>query len=249
MAGGRPSVTAWGKVELGPPLSGGARSRVFRARRGNTDLVVRVSGRPAAALDWELDLLDLLAGHGVAVPQVILTDDGRRHDHGVQVQKFIAGTGPRDAADWKRIVATLETVHAITGNCPQRPGFASARALLTRKVGGDVDLRAIPSGDVDLIRQAWVPVLDTSECGIHADLGTGNVLITDDHVALIDWDEARVDVPAFDYAHIPSDIDLPEYGADRSELLRAGIAWEAATCWSIEPEYAKRRLDQLRASG
>lgn len=247
MTGNRPRVTAWGQVELEAPLSGGARTPVFRACRGNTELVVRVSGRPVAALDWELDLLETLSGHGVAVPQVLLTDDGRRHDDGVLVQKFIPGTGPRNAADWKRIVATLESIHTITSGWPQRPGFTSARSLLARDIGGDVDLSTMQASDVDLIRRAWHPVLLGTECGIHGDLGTANVLITDEHVALVDWDEARVDVPAFDYAHIPSDIDLPGYSADRDELLKAGIAWEAASCWAIEPEYAKRRLDQLRS--
>ena len=90
-----------------------------------------------------------------------------------------------------------------------------------------------------------MPVLGGVECAVHGDLGAGNVLVTDDHVALIDWDESRVDVPAFDYAHLPPDVHVP-IGGGRSATVTAGVAWEAATCWAAEPEYARRRLDELR---
>jgi aminoglycoside phosphotransferase (APT) family kinase protein len=73
----------------------------------------------------------------------------------------------------------------------------------------------------------------------------GNVLIEDDRVALIDWDESRVDVPAFDFAHLPDDVPVPVQG-DRQALVTAGVAWEAATCWIAEPGHAARRLAELR---
>jgi aminoglycoside phosphotransferase (APT) family kinase protein len=136
-------------------------------------------------------------------------------------------------------------VHAITIGWPQRPGFASARQLLTQDRGGDVDLAATPQPVANLIREAWLPVLDGSECTVHGDLGAGNILVDDDRVALIDWDEARVDVPAFDYAHLPPDVPVPVAGR-RSDIVTAGVAWETATCWVAEPDYARRRLAELR---
>lgn len=62
------------------------------------------------------------------------------------------------------------------------------------------------------------------ECAVHGDLGVGNVLLTDEHVALIDWDEARLDVPAFDFAHLPTDVEILKGCGHRETLLRAEIA-------------------------
>lgn len=240
-----PSVAAWPGVELGERLTGGARNPVYRARRDGKPLVVRVSGRPTPSLDWELDLLDFLRDQHLVVPQTLPTGDGRRHDNGVLVQGFIAGGPPSSRHDWSRIVSALAVVHEFTVGWPQRPGFASARALLTRGRGGDVDLDAMPQAAAELIRDSWLPVLQGPECVIHGDLGAGNVLLTEDYVALIDWDEARVDVPAFDFAHLPVDVDVP-FDGDRGALVTAGVAWETATCWVVEPEYAARRLVELQ---
>lgn len=244
-----PSVAAWPGVELAGRLTGGARNLVYRARRDNEDLVVRVSGRAAATLDWELDLLEFLGIHGIVVPQTLVTGDGRRHDGGVLVQRFIPGTAPADTRDWARVISALTVVHELTRGWPQRPGFASARQLMTSDTGGDVDLAAMPTGAADLVRASWMPVLDAPECVVHGDLGAGNILVSQDHraaVALIDWDEARVDVPAFDFAHVPGNIDVP-VACNREDLVTAGVGWETATCWVAEPEYASRSLAELVA--
>ena len=52
-------LAAWSRVELVQTLAGGARNQVYLARRDRQQLVVRQSTRPAASLDWELDLLEL----------------------------------------------------------------------------------------------------------------------------------------------------------------------------------------------
>jgi hypothetical protein len=44
-------------------------------------------------------------------------------------------------------------------------------------------------------------------------------------------------VPWFDFAHLPPDVDVPS-PVPRAQLLLAGVAWETATCWVAEPEYA-----------
>lgn len=60
----------------------------------------------------------------------------------------------------------------------------------------------------------------------------------------IDWDEARVDHPWLDLAALgaePSgltDIDAPI-------AYRSSVAWETATCWRTEPNYADKRLREL----
>lgn len=241
----RPDVAAWPGLELVEPLTGGVRNPVWRARRGAEQLVVRSSARPVDSLEWELDLLAHLDRHGIGVPCTVAAADGRRHVDGVMVQQFAAGRPPATAAEWRQVVAVVTSVHELTTGWPQRPGFASATELQTRDRGGDVRLDLMPADAVAAVRAAWRPVLTGDECAIHADVGGGNVLIDGDRVTLLDWDEARVDVPWFDLAHLPDDVDFRP-PVDRSSLVTAGVAWEAATCWAPEPEYAARRLDELR---
>lgn len=238
-------VSAWSGLELGARLGGGARNPAYRARRDSEAFVVRVSGRSNEALAWEFNLLDRLDAAGVVVPRTVATDDGRHHDHGVLVQRFIDGVPPRDRHDWARVVATLHVVHETTMGWPQRPGFLAAGDLLHQTSGGDVRLDRMPDDAAQLVRASWRPVLADRKCAIHGDVGAGNILITDRYVALIDWDEARVDVAAFDFVHVPSDVSVP-MSCDRRSLVTAGVAWEAATCWLAEPEYAVRRLAELR---
>ncbi|WP_170047650.1 phosphotransferase enzyme family protein [Couchioplanes caeruleus] len=236
------SVAAWSGIELVERLTGGARNEVVLARRGGRRVVVRQSGRSLPALEWELDLLDHLASHGIGVPRPIVTDDGRRHVDGVHVHEFIDGRQPRDRRDWRRVIDVLTTVHELTTGWPQRPGFASSRQLLSADRGGDVRLDAMPPEAVRAVRTAWQPVLTGPECVVHGDVNAGNVLVDGAHVSLLDWDEARTDVPWFDFASIPEDVAVP---MDRQTLVTAGVAWEAATCWIPEPEYAARRLAEL----
>jgi Ser/Thr protein kinase RdoA (MazF antagonist) len=240
------AVAAWSGLELLHALPGGARNQVLLARHGDRRLVVRRSSRTSASLDWELNLLEHLAEHGVGVPRVVPASDGRRHLQGLLVQEFVDGYPPRTDDDWQRVVQTLTLVHQLTVGWPQRPGFASARELLVIDRGGDVDLDAMPTDAVQAVRQAWQPILTGPECAIHGDVGAGNILVTDAQVTLLDWDEARSDVPWFDFAFMPVSITTPA-PVPMDALITAGVAWETATCWLPEPDYAKHRLAELRA--
>jgi hypothetical protein len=64
-----------------------------------------------------------------------------------------------------------------------------------------------------------------------------------ERVALIDWDEAHVDVPALDLV-LPYNAAALE-SVEHDVAAQAAAAWEAAVCW--EDEYAVRRLAEVRA--
>lgn len=241
-------IAAWSGLEPQRRLTGGHRNQLILAHRGDRRLVVRRSTRPAESLEWELDLLGRLAGHGIPVPRVVPADDGRRHVDGLVVQEFVEGREPRDPADWRRVVETLTAVHEATAGMPQRPGSVTIRHLLTDERGGDVRLDLMPAEAVAAIRRAWQDVEeigDAAGCAVHGDVAAGNVLIgPDGGVTLLDWDEARVDVPWLDFALIPDEVEVP-WANDRRGLRAAGVAWEAANCWSSQPTYARHRLAEL----
>ena len=67
--------------------------------------------------------------------------------------------------------------------------------------------------------------------------------MTAERVALIDWDEAHLDVPDLD-------LELPFNAADLDAdtldiAAQASAAWEAAVCW--KDDYAVSRLAEVRA--
>ena len=72
-------LAAWGGITVVKPLGGGNRNTVLEIRRGHQRLVARQSRRPPDSLDWEIALLDYLAGQGMRVPRFIAALDGRRH--------------------------------------------------------------------------------------------------------------------------------------------------------------------------
>jgi hypothetical protein len=64
-----------------------------------------------------------------------------------------------------------------------------------------------------------------------------------DRVALIDWDEAHVDVPDLELV-LPHDV--AGLDADAYDIAaQASAAWEAAVCW--RDDYSVRRLGEVRA--
>lgn len=142
------------------PAGGGNRNAVWELRLGDQRLVGRRSRRSAASLDWELDLLDHLARHGLRVPAVVPTLDGRRHLDGIVVQSWLDGVPP-GRHDWPDVRTALGLVHQVTREWAQRPGFASTGELLTADRGGDVDLSIMPADAVAACRQAWARLAGT----------------------------------------------------------------------------------------
>jgi hypothetical protein len=75
----------------------------------------------------------------------------------------------------------------------------------------------------------------------------GNIRMTADRVAMIDWDESHVDVPDLDLALPRNAGGLDDDAYDIAAQARA--AWEAAVCWdpSGTDRFAVERLAEVRA--
>lgn len=235
---------AWGTVELLDRASGGARNEVWFALVNGERCVVRLSTRSPASLAWELDLVDAVRSIGLGAPAVVPATSGARTRGGVVVYSAIDGKPPRSPGDWRAVTRYLSTLHVAFPSPQQRPDFLSACDLLAAERGGDVDLSAMPAEAVKRCRSAWARVCDQPRSIVHGDPGEGNIVITDDGVVLLDWDEARVDVPPFDLAALPPEAS-PLSERERWVAAQAASAWEAAVSWRAEPEYARRRLSEV----
>ncbi len=239
----RETLAAWGDADIVRPLSGGNRNAATEIRLDGRRLVARRSGRPAASLDWEASLLGHLARHGMRVPSVVPTRDGRSHVAGVMVLTWLDGTPP-GPADWPAVYAALQRLHDLTADWPQRPGFRSTTELITADAGGDVDLTAMPAEAVADCRRAWAGLAGTPMAVVHGDPGPGNIRVCPAGVGLLDWDEARRDHTDLDLVQLPC-TRLP--AARRAAASLAVTAWEAANGWLVEPSYARRQLARLGA--
>ncbi|WP_394618637.1 phosphotransferase enzyme family protein [Lentzea sp. JNUCC 0626] len=235
------SLEEWGAVRL-EPLTGGVANDVWSVLVNGQRAVGRLGTRSDADLAWETGLLQHLDHHGLTVPVPIPTTDGRLFADGLVVMTYVEGTPPETQADWRRVADTLRTLHRLTGDWPQRPGWRSSTDLLHTTSGTKVDLDAMPAEAVARCRAAWARLAGRPTCVLHGDLNPGNVRLTASRVGLIDWDEAHVDVPDFDLA-------LPGNAAGLDDLTydvasQASAAWEAAVCW--DDDYSAKRLAEVR---
>jgi thiamine kinase-like enzyme len=82
---------------------------------------------------------------------------------------------------------------------------------------------------------------------LSGDPNPGNIRMTADRVAMIDWDESHVDVPDLDLALPHNAAGLDEDAYDIAAQARA--AWGAAVCWdpSGTDQFAVKRLAEVRA--
>ena len=238
------ALGAWEGLTLTGGPAGGARTDARLAELGGERVVVRRSRRTQEQLDWQFDLQQHLRSEGVGIPTLVPTTDGRRHVGGVWVEAFVPGRPPVDDEDWERTAAAVARVHELTPDWSQRPGFLDAASLQTESRGGDVDLGAMPPEVASSLRGVWRALPPATSCVVHGDLSSADVLLDDEHVTLVDWDDARVDVPWFDLAALPRPT-WPREG-DARLVRAAGLAWEVATSWTSEPVYARERLLELR---
>ena len=226
-------------------LAGGVANDVWSVRLRGVLAVARLGTRSAADLLWEGELLQHLDRAGMSVPVPIPTIDGRLSADGLVVMRYMEGGPPATAADWRRVADTVRQLHRLTQGWPQRPGWRSSTELLSAEHGTRIDLTAMPPEAVARCRAAWARLSGRPTAVVHGNPNSpGNVRMTADRVALIDWDEAHVDVPELDLGSLPDNAAGLEPGA-LDLAAQASAAWEAAICW--QDDYALKRLAEVRA--
>jgi Ser/Thr protein kinase RdoA (MazF antagonist) len=238
------ALDQWGDdVARVEPLAGGVANDVWSVHVGGRLAVGRLGTRSDADLAWETGLLRHLDRQGLTVPVPIPTLDGRPFVDGLVVMTHVEGGPPETATDWRRVADTLRRLHRSTEGWPQRPGWRSSTDLVHAGTGTRIDLGAMPPEGVARCRAAWARLAGRSTCVVHGDNNPGNVRMTADRVALIDWDESHVDVPDLDLVLPYNAADLD---ADAHDIAaQAAAAWEAAVCW--DDDYSVRRLAEVRA--
>ena len=239
------SLAHWGEeARRIEPLSGGSSNDVWLVELGGRRAVARLGKRSDADLAWEVELLLHLDREGLTVPVPIPTMDGRLFVDGLVVMDYVEGGPPRNAEDWRRTADVLRRLHVLTQGWPQRPGWRSSTDLLQEDKGTRIDLTAMPPEAVARCRVAWKRLGGQPTSVVHGNPNNpGNVRVTADRVALIDWDEARVDVSILDLVLPFNGAVLEGEAADAA--AQASAAWEAAVCW--KDDYAISRLAEVRA--
>ncbi len=226
------------------PLTGGVANDVWSVRVNGQIAVGRLGSRTDADLAWETGLLQYLSREGMTVPAPIPTTDGRLFVGGLVVMEYMEGGPPETKTDWRRVADTLRELHRLTQGWPQRPGWKSSTDLLHAETGTRINLAAMPPEGVIRCRAAWARLIGRQTCVVHGNPNNpGNIRMTADRVALIDWDEAHIDVPDLDLVLPYNAADLDDGAYDIA--AQASAAWEAAICW--RDEYAVRRLAEVRA--
>jgi Ser/Thr protein kinase RdoA (MazF antagonist) len=226
------------------PLAGGVANDVWSVRVNGQLAVGRLGKRSDADLAWEAALLQHLDRQGLTVPVPIPTTDGRLFVDGLVVMRYMEGGPPETEADWRRVADTVRELHRLTEGWPQRPGWRSSTELLHAETGTRINLTAMPPEAVARCRAAWARLVGRPTCVVHGNPNSpGNVRMTANQVALIDWDESHVDVPDLDLVLPHNGAGLE--GAARDIAEQASAAWEATVCW--DDEYSRKRLAEVRA--
>jgi Ser/Thr protein kinase RdoA (MazF antagonist) len=232
----------WGDdvTRIEPLTAGVGLNEVWSVRVNGQLGVARLGARSDADLGWETELRRHLDREGLTVPVPIPTTDGRLLADGLVVMTYLEGGRPETDADWRRVANTLRHLDRLTQGWPQGPGWRSSTDLLHVQTGTRIDLGAMPPEGVAQCRAAWARLIGRQTCVVHGDPNPGNIRMTTDRVALIDWDESHVDVPDLDLV-------LPHNaaGLDDDIAAQALAAWAAAVCW--DDEHAVKRLAEARA--
>ncbi len=238
------AAMAWPRLSLVRPVQAASPGPAWLGRQGTERVLVRRSPRRLDALAWELDLLDHLAQVGLRVPAARPAGDGRRQVDGVVVSAWLDGREPTSAAEWDAVLAALARVHEATADWSQRPGAVTAVELLARRRTELADLDALPAealGPVEAALEALAAAQDGERAVVHGAARATTVRMVGSTVALLGWDEARVDQPALDRALLT----VPPSRAPRAVVRRAALAYRIAARWPHDEAEGRRLLSEL----
>lgn len=232
-----PELSAFGAFRAVHPMDGGRLATVWRVEDSlGRAFVARRTARTEPQLRWVLTVQRLARQAGFRVAPFRAASSGALGPGGWTLEPMLEGRGA-GLREMASLLPRIAEFHALGQGMKQRPGFVSSLDLLSGEIGGDVDLGGLPPKLVAACRAAWAPFTGQAETSVHGDLGPGNVLLGPGGPALIDWDEARLDLPLHDLAACTT---LPEAEA------RAQMAFEMAVCWRKDPAYARTLAQHLQ---
>jgi Phosphotransferase enzyme family len=225
-----PDLSAFGDVRLVRPLPGGHRNTVWLVETSAGLAVAKSTAHSADALAWLAPLHAAARTAGFVVPAFHRTGAGAILSEGWTVEDWQDGPA-LTPADLPTLAPRLRALHAQASALPQRPGQHSLpdRACLP--------LPHLPAAVARLCRAALMPIADHPTTAIHGDINPSNLIHTGSNgPALIDWDEARRDLPFLDFIQI---------AATTQTEIRAHLACEIISGWAVEPAYAQACADRL----
>jgi Ser/Thr protein kinase RdoA (MazF antagonist) len=189
------------------------------------DIVIRV-GRPEGSAEAGLELLDVLASIGIAVPTPLALAPVRAEGLTAIALRRLEGTD--DPIDWIGVGRMIARLHAADpGSIPAGYPLVDPRSLPWWDVGsvlaeleaaeGFDDLVDGPSRDALRVaverRRHWRGHLaDDAPVLCHGDLHPGNVMMTADGPILLDWDLMAFAPAVWD--HVPLIAITGPWGGD-----------------------------------
>ena len=232
------TLAHWGGGTVLRPIAGGHINSAFLVQMGNEYRVLKSTTQTEASVRWIANVQAVAQEIGLVVPEIIPAKDGQLVVSGMTLEPWINGQSA-SKRDRQELAPQLAEFHRLTRGWPQRPRFASSLELLETDRGGDINLAQMPHCVVERCRHRWQDLAGQPQSVIHGDLALENVLKTaGGRYALIDWDEARVDVSLLDTVGLFE--ENPGYSWDTWTRAECALdAWEVAVSWQREPAYAR----------
>lgn len=210
-------------------LEGGARCAVWLATdRAGAEFVLKSTTHSEAALAWLGPVHAAARAAGLLAPALLRAANGELAPSGWSCEPFVPGR-PALPADLPALAPRLAAFHAASAALPPRPG-------LTGTAEGAAFPTDLPADLAQALRAALAPLHGAPRAAIHGDLNPGNLILTTEGPALIDWDEARRDWRFLD--------TIATRPASQAEA-RAALAVEILSCWHPEPARARALARRL----